>query len=223
MKKIIFLVLCVLFIYPHNTSSQFLTSFGIKGGITFSNQKFSYNVSIPEEEHKLMTGFNASLFLNFFNHKYFGLTTESGFEQRGYVWAAHPYNEFGNPLGEVDYGFRTNYIFVQLGPKIKLPGKKVTPYIMLMPRISFYLGNKLIYPDNTTVIPNYLDDFKKVMFDAGIGAGIELNSLLPFKISIEANYYPGVITSFSSSYLDVWEHSFNIKVGINFIKDKKKK
>ena len=60
------------------------------------------------------------------------------------------------------------------------------------------------------------------MFDFSFGAGIQFNRLLPYRTFIEANYNPGIITSFSNSNLDVWEHSFNIKIGINFIKDKKK-
>lgn len=221
MEKSAFLLLCVLFIYPHNTSSQFLTGLGVKGGLTFSNQNFVYNISFPEDEHKLITGFNVGIFAELFTNKYLVLNFETGYDQRGYVWVAHPYNEFGDPLGEVDHGFRTKYIFAELGPKFKLPGKLVTPYISMMPRVSFYLGNKLIYPENTTVVPNYLDDFKKVLFDIGLGGGIEFNKLLPFKVFIEGNYFHGIITSYSNSYLSIKENSFNLKLGINFIKDKK--
>jgi hypothetical protein len=224
MKKMTFLILCVLFIYPQNTSSQFLTGFGIKAGLTFSNENFSYTISHPEEEHKLITGFNTSLYAEFLNQKYISLMAETGYDQRGYVWAAYPVNEFGIPIGEVDHGFRTHYIFVSFGPKLKYTGKNVTPYISILPRVSFYMGNKMIYPENVTLIGyGHLDDYKKVMFDIGIGGGVEFSKLLPFKVFIEGSYYHGIITSYSNSYLNIKESSFNIKLGINFIKDKKKK
>jgi hypothetical protein len=223
MKNIAFLVLCVLFIYPHNTSSQFLTGLGVKGGITFSNDKFIYEIGYNLDAEYL-TGFNGSLFAEFLNNKTVNLFAETGYDRRGFSFNIIRTDEFGNQIGEYDVKNIANYIFVSAGAKLKFPIKPVTPYILLGPRLDFYLGYNVSSPEHQELWNNVsvLDDFKKIMLDFGGGAGIEFNQLLPFRTFIEANYYPGIITSFSNQYLDVWEHSFNIKVGINFIKDKKK-
>ena len=223
MKKITFLVLCVLFIYPHNTSSQFLTGFGVKGGLTFSNQRqdFRFNIKI---DNSFIPGFNGSVFGEFLDNKTFNLFAEAGYDRRGYILNVIRTDEFGNKIGEYEVKNSTNYIFTSLGTKLKFPSKYVAPYILLAPRLDFYLGYNVtsseyseFWTENTL-----LEEFKKVMFDFSFGAGIQFNRLLPYRTFIEANYNPGIITSFSNSNLDVWEHSFNIKIGINFIKDKKK-
>jgi hypothetical protein len=223
MKKITFLVLCVLFIYPHNTSSQFLTGFGVKGGITFSNQKHDYTNWLNIENHYVQ-GFNGSVFGEFLNNKVVNLYSEIGYDQRGYAIPILRTDEFGNPIGEVEFKYKTHYIFVTLGAKLKHASKYFTPYLLFQPRINFYLNYTQKPPEDWPEIESpVLRDFKNVMFDAGIGAGVELNRLLPFKVFFEGSYFPGIITSYSTGYLNVKEYSFNFKIGINFIKDKKKK
>jgi Outer membrane protein beta-barrel domain len=223
MKKIIFLVLCVLFIYPHHTSAQFLTGFGIKGGVTFAYQIHEYSTSFSLDKKDIL-GFNGSIFSEFLHNRLINLYAETGFEQRGYALSFIKTDEFGNTIGEDELKYRTNYIFASFGTKLKYQSKYFTPYFLFQPRVSFYLGYTQKFPDGFIEFDNsILEDFKKVMFDIGIGAGIEFNRLLPFRTSIEANYFPELITSYSSGILNAKEHSFNIKLGINFIKDKKKK
>ncbi len=41
MKKITFLITALLVTFQLHTSAQFISGFGIKGGVTFSNQKFT--------------------------------------------------------------------------------------------------------------------------------------------------------------------------------------
>ena len=223
MKKIFFLFLSVLLVYTQLTSAQFITGFGIKGGMTFSNQKHDYSSGF-DFENNFIHGFSGSIFGEFLNYNNFNLILETGYEQRGYIMPLIRTDEFGNVLGENEFKYRTNYIFTSLGAKLKYKSKYITPYLLLQPRIDFYLGYSQKLPDDFPEYDNLLlEDFKKVMFGVGIGAGIEFNRLLPYKVFIEANYNPGLITSYSSANLKVKEYSFNIKAGINFIKDKKKK
>lgn len=227
MKKITFLVLSSLFMFPQFTSAQFLTGFGIKAGATLSNQKYDYSINI-DLDTKLKPGFNASLFAEFLDSRYFNLILESGYDQRGYILNIPRVDEFGNPIGNSEYKDRTDYIFAALGAKLKYKSRLFTPYLQLQPRVSFYLGYNTTFPDDVPEqIKNLgnpiLEDFKKTMFDVGIGAGVEFNRLLPYKVFIEANYNPGLINSFGNSFVKVKEYSFNFKAGINFIKEKQKK
>ena len=148
MKKIIFLILSAVLLYPHSTPAQFITGFGIKGGVTLSDQNYSYSINVAEAEHKFKIGFNGGIFAEFLNTRNFNLIAETGYDQRGYVYVAKPTNEFGEPLEEVDIGYRTNYIYAALGAKLKYKSKSVTPYFHLLPRIDFYLGHNIILPEN---------------------------------------------------------------------------
>ncbi len=228
MKKIIFLVLSSLFMFPPFTSAQFISGFGVKAGATLSNQNYDYSINYINIDTKLKPGFNASLFTEFLNCNYFNLTLESGYDQRGYILLIPRVDEFGNPIGTSEYKNRTDYIFTALGAKLKYKSRLLTPYLQLQPRVSFYLGYNTIFPDDVPEqIKNLgdpiLEGFKKTMFDVGFGAGLEFNRLLPYKVFIEANYNPGLINSFGNSFVKVKEYSFNFKAGINFIKEKQKK
>jgi hypothetical protein len=223
MKKMFFLALTVLFTYSQFTSAQFLIGFGIKGGVTLSDQThdYSYNFKL---DTKLKSGFNASLYGEFLDNNVLNLILETGYDQRGFILPIIRTDEFGNTIGEYEHKFRTNYIFASLGAKLKYKSKYLTPYLLIQPKIDFYLGYDQKFPDDSPKFDYFvLEDFKKVMFGVGIGAGVEFNRLLPYKVFIEANYNPGLITSYSSANLKVKENSFNFKAGINFVKDKKKK
>ena len=226
MKKIMFLVLCSLFLFPHFTTAQFISGFGVKAGVTASNFSHTFSNSL-DLKTKFKTGLTASIFGEFINSKYFNLVVETGYDQRGYVMVIDRTDEFGNPLGEANYGFRTDYIFTGIGGKFKYKSSAVTPYLLLLPRVDFYLGWKFSPPDDWPAGQEYeepvLEQFKKTMFGVGIGAGVEFNRLLPYKVFIEANYNPGLINSFGNSFVKVKEYSFNFKAGINFIKEKQKK
>lgn len=223
MKKIFFLALTVLLVHTQLSSSQFLTGLGIKGGMTFSNQKYD-NKFFADFETNLIQGFNGSIYGEFLNFNNFNLILETGYERRGYILPIIKTDEFGNILGEDEYKYRTNYIFTSLGAKLKTKGKYITHYLLIQPRIDFYLGYSQKLPDGYPDFDNpALEDFKKIMFNFGIGAGIEFNRMLPYKVFIEGTYSPGLINSYGSVYLKVREYSFNLKLGINFIKDKKRK
>jgi hypothetical protein len=224
MKKITFLIAAILITFNLRTSAQFISGFGIKGGVTFSNQKLDYKSFNLNLDVKYITGFNGSIFAEFLNSKTVNLFAETGYDRRGFIFNIIRTDEFGNEIGQYDIKNATNYIFVSTGAKLKFLTKHFTPYILLGPRLNFYIGYNVTSSDESFVSYEnpVLEDFKKIMLDLGAGFGIEFNRLLPYKTFIEANYYPGIITSYSNQYLDVWEHSINIKLGINFIKDKKK-
>lgn len=223
MKKTAFLVLTVLFTCQLHTSAQFISGFGIKGGVTFSNQKFDYTNGL-DLDIKYLTGFNGSLFAEFLNNKTVNLYAETGYDRKGFMINIIRTDEFGNKIGEYNVKNIGNYIFASVGAKLKFPTRHITPYISLGPRLDFYLGGNVSSPEFQELWSHsILDDFKKVMLDLGAGVGIEFNRLFPYRTFIEANYHPGIITSFSNQYLNVWGHSFNIKLGINFIKGNKKK
>lgn len=222
--KIKFLsVLSVLFMFQIITYSQFFSGFGIKGGVTLSNQKHEYKQFDYKPETKYILGFNGSLFAEFLNNRNFNIVLESGYEQRGYTYVSKSYDEFGNPLPDMDIYERTNYFTTGMLIKLKVPSNKVTPYLLIGPKLDVLLDYSVKAEDESLIVTDYewlLKQFKKINYSLNLGAGIEFNKLLPFKTFIELNYSPPVNLSYNGPGLIVKEHYFNIKAGINFIKEK---
>ncbi len=217
MKIITLLTIAALFTCHLQTSAQLLTGFGIKQGVTFSNQTFNYPDG-SKTSTDYVQGFNVSIFAEGLKNNLFNIYAETGYDQRGYSFTIVKYPGLISPAGE--YRYKTHYIFLTLGAKLKHEGKYFTPYALLQPRFNVYLDYTEMIPKGNEDEVNYeLRSFRNFVFDAGIGAGVEFNRLLPFKIFLEGNYFPALMASYSRSYVYVYEHSFNIKVGMNFIKE----
>ena len=130
-------------------------------------------------------------------------------------------NEFGDPLQDNKVYERTNYFTSGLLLKIKAPGNKISPYLIIGPKLDFFLGYSVKPEDESTTLYGFdypLDEFKKINYSLNLGAGMEFSKLFPFKTFVELNYSPPINTSFNSEWLEVKEYYFNVKIGINFIK-----
>lgn len=137
-------------------------------------------------------------------------------------------NEFGTEIGRDDFRYRTHYITIGALSKIKYEIKSITPYLIIVPRLDVYLGYKVSYPDD--VFLGNDDEFKselhentkKINYSLNFGAGLQFEKIQPFKTLVEFNYSPSVNSSYNSRGAIVKDHYFNIKLGINFIKEKTK-
>lgn len=228
MKTKIVLAISIVSLFASTSFSQFISGFGIKGGITLSNQIYDYKRFDYNPETKYLLGFNGSLFAEFLNSRNINLVLESGFEQRGYIYVSKSYDEFGNPLPYMNIYERTNYLTSGLLLKLKVTGNKISPYIILGPKLDILLGYSVKPENESTTLIGFdfpLEEFKKINYSLNIGAGMEFNKLFPFRTFIELNYSPPVNSSYNGPGLLVKEHYFNVKLGINFnkVKTPKKK
>jgi hypothetical protein len=229
MKNLIAVITLAFFLLPFSLNSQFLTGFGVKGGATFGDQNVKLKLFDFDYETKLILGFNAGLFAEMLNNKTFNLVLESGYEQRGHTIEMIRTDEFGTEIGRDDFKYRTHYITIGALGKIKYETKSVSPYLIIGPRLDVYLGYKVTYPDDLFL--GIDDEFKseihentkELNYSLNLGAGLQFEKLLPFKTLVEFNYSPAINSSYNSRGAIVKDHYFNIKLGINFIKEKSKK
>lgn len=215
-----------LFLFSISSNAQFLTGFGLKAGSTLSNQNYEFKKFDYDPETKYLLGFNSSLFAEFLNNGNFNIVLESGFEQRGYTYVSKSYDEFGNPLREMDIYERTSYFTTGLLIKIKIPSKKLTPYLLIGPKLDILLGYSVKPEDENTTLIGFdepLNQFKNENYSLYLGAGIEFNQLFPFKTFLELSFSPPVNSSYNGPGLIVKEYYFSLKAGINFIKQKNEK
>ena len=227
MKNLIAATLSLFSLFASTSYTQFLTGFGVKGGVTFSNQDHKFKQVDFNFETKNIIGFNGGIYAEMLNSSVFNLVTDVGYEQRGYIWEMIRTDEFGNEIAREDIKERTHYITAGFLGKIKYKSKIITPYLIVGPKIDFYLDYTI---DSPELAPGFyvtedpvLEQSKKINYSMNLGAGLEFEKLLSFKTLVEFNYSPPINTSFNNAYLEVKEHYFNIKLGINFIKEKTKR
>lgn len=220
--KTTFAAAIIFIVFPLTVSSQFLTGFGIKAGITSGMQEYDYSGDVLDAAKPIL-GFNASLFTEMMNNKYFNIVLDGGYEQRGNRMEIIRTDEFGNQIGTYDAITRTHYLSFGLLGKIKFTAGSVTPYLVMGPRADIYLGYKNSISDETLPPMSFSpihEDTKKINYSINLGTGLQFDKLLPFKTMIEFNYSPKINSSYNNGYLTVKDNYFNIKLGINFIKGK---
>lgn len=228
MKKLIISAALTLLIFSYNTSSQFLTGFGLKAGATFGMQKFEYTFPVDIKTYPIL-GYNAGLYCEMLNNKLFNIVVDAGYEQRGHSTEMIKTDEFGNEIGTVDFFSRTHYATIGLLGKIKYETSTVSPYLLIGPRLDLYMGYKLSASDKEisdlleSQKSTMYEDTKKQNYSINFGAGLQFEKLLPFKTLIEFNYSPALNSSYHGEFVTVKDHYFNIKLGVNFIKSKTKK
>lgn len=228
MTKLIVTLTLTLSVLTFQSYSQCITGLGVKGGATFSNLDFNYKPNDFDLGNKYHTGFNGSAFVELSGNKALGFVFDAGYEQRGYRFEIIRTDEFGNTIGTYDVIDKTHYLKTGFSGKFKYKTKSVTPYIILGPAIDFYLGYSETYsgesglPEGTEFENPVLEQFKKVNYSVSFGTGLEFEKLLPFKTLVEFNFSPSINTSYNGPGLSVKEHYFNVKLGINFIKEKEK-
>jgi hypothetical protein len=96
--------------------------------------------------------------------------------------------------------------------KLTLPVEPINPYLLIGPRIDFLLG----YQSDENVFNAVYDDFSKTMTGASFAVGVDLKTLLPVAILVEARYNVDFKDSYSTQYLKVRNNSFDIWVGAAF-------
>lgn len=228
-NKKIALALIFISMFSGITFSQFLTGFGVKGGVTMGGQNFEFANYPTHYDPKPILGYNASFFVEVINNKVITAVVDHSYEQRGHSVEVIKTDEFGNQTGTFDMIFRTHYLSVGTLAKIRYETESVTPYLVIGPRIDMYLGYKISYSEGEPAIgdPGALksvihEDTKKFNYSINLGAGLQFEKLFPFQTMVEFNYSPAINSSYNNTFVIVKDHYMNLKLGINFIKKKSK-
>jgi hypothetical protein len=230
MKNRIAVITLSFLLLPFSVNSQFLTGFGVKGGVTFGMQQMEFKPGVDYMQRPII-GFNAGFFAEMLSSNTLNLVLESGYEQRGHILEIIKTDEFGTELGTADFRYRTHYVTIGALGKINYETKSISPYLIIGPRLDLYLGYNVTF-HNISIPPEHEEAFtksevheqtKSVNYSLNLGAGLQFEKLLPFKTLIEFNYSPAINSSLNNQAWLIKDHYFNFKLGINFIKEKTKK
>jgi opacity protein-like surface antigen len=208
MKSILIIIL--LSVITFNTRSQILTGYGVKFGGAISNQTWDYGAGFTlNNDNKV--GVSPRLFADFFNLPYLQLEGELGFTRKGFTESI-PITTTESPDGTGEYININNsldYLSISVLGKIRFEAGKFSPYIIAGPQVNFLINKN--FSSGWDIV---FDQFRKTNLGLSVGAGTELNDILPFTILLEYRYERDFMDNYDSPYIKVLNYSHVILAGI---------
>ena len=194
------------------TSSAMSQDFGIKVGLSLSNQSYDYDIAGLELDRLNQYGFSAGTFLS---HK-IGFLSEIRFEvdfvQKGSgtdILITTP--QYPDGLELFRFTDRINYVSVKvLATPSLLSTSAIAPYFIIGPRLDILAGY------TTAISFISLDELNSTVIGATIGVGIILNSKSSAPLLLEATYSPDFSNAYEKGVLTVKNNSFQLMAGFSF-------
>lgn len=228
MKKLSLLVLFLIIFGISNVSQgqQLFPRFGFKGGMSNSTQnvKVTRDSEAPSEyTANYRTGYTFGVFADVLWYKYITVGTGLDFFQKGYKHELIETTEQG-VLGPAYIVTNQNYLIWNVYAKISPPGlESVHPYIIVSPRLDFFLGYKE-YTSDFESIPNeevkyenfILENYKSVSPSISFGAGVEIDKIIPYSILVEFMYVPDLFYPYDETRYKAKNTAWSISAGLKF-------
>ncbi|MDQ3192619.1 MAG: hypothetical protein M3Q58_13585 [Bacteroidota bacterium] len=192
MKK--YILVLFLFIAVSESQAQFLHSYGATIGLTRATQKGWLSPLDTPQNMKYRTGFNGSLFLEFFNHDVFTWVMEAQYNQKGARWV----NEFD----DVVFKHRTNYGSFNNFLKARAEGIDINLYVLAGPRIEYLISQ------------NAPLAFNQLHFSVSGGVGCDFNYWDPIILFTEVHYNPDLTTAANLGRETIRNRAFELRIGI---------
>lgn len=204
------LIISLILVLSFSAESQILTNYGVKFGAAISNQTWDYGAGFNlNNDNKV--GISPRLFADFFNWPIAQIEGEFGFTRKGFTDEI-PITTVESPDGTgqyMDINNSLDYLSISVLGKVRFEAGKLSPYVIAGPQIN-YLINKNV--SNGWDIA--FDQFRKTNLGLTVGAGTELNDLLPFTLLLEYRYERDFMDDHGSPYIKVINYSHVILAGI---------
>jgi hypothetical protein len=218
---IIFIILLLL---PLSTYASIVKQYGLKIGLTSANQEFTDVWWLPDDT-KRKNGINAGIFVEFFDNSNFTILTQLEYTQKGMIEEFHATDENGNELATGKIESTLNYLSLPISTKYTIPISKIIPYLIAGLRYDYLLNYESIIDapglqiGSETGGPHVLentiyDEFKRSVFGAQFGIGLEFDLLSFIKPSLEFRYNIDLTNSLNLEGKTAQNNSFDISLFI---------
>jgi hypothetical protein len=213
MRRIALIVLVLGIVGPQEASAQFLRSFGFKAAITSANQDFEYSLFSTDLKMKRRVGFNFGVYAEWLDIPYLSLVSQVEYAQRGMGMDFLITGSQGpQALGTKTIFSRVDYISIPILLKFRLQGSVITPYVLAGPRLDVLAG----YESPDGVFNSVYDTFKHTTLGGSVAGGLQIQSVLPVTIVVEARYNLDFVDSYETTLLKVRNNSFDFWLGLAF-------
>ena len=197
-SKSIFITLFILG-WGNALNAQFIKGFGATLGATFSKHKWFESNPDAIFKKKYKPGANASVFVEYIDHKYYRMISELQYNMKGA-------RENSGALSGLRY--TANYFSFNNFFKIRQELYDVTPYALAGPRLEFLLNSN---------IPG----MRPVHLTASAGIGMEFLYTRPWIIFAEVQYNPDAMKARNADVLKIRQNAWEIRVGLKYERKKK--
>lgn len=216
MKHILTILLISFAATQSPAHAQLLSEWGIKGGITVSNQNWKFSVPDIDRETDNYVGLNLDLFGTIIEKNAFSAIGELSYVQKGTSLEIVP--TFVDPSGHgyidldpIRFKDRFDYVSLSLYGKIKQRFWRLSPYVFIGPRID------LLVDESVETIPrSTYEKFEKLNWGVSLGLGSEIETFLPFRILVGFQYSPDFSHLYEHGYLSIRKYSYEIELGVIF-------
>ncbi|MGD8781428.1 MAG: porin family protein [Ignavibacteria bacterium] len=201
----------LVFIFLFTVSKgQILERYGLKTGPTFSKQDWEYPAVDFKDEFDNRTGFAIGAFAEIIRIGAIGIQSELNYIQRGSKMFDVTGVDSPDLIGTIKN--RTDYLSLALLAKYNLKMPLISPYVLLGPRLDFYLDfdiDEIVHE----VYAETFENFKDQIYGGTIGVGAEVN-VLPVDLFAEFRYDFDFNKAFEDDYIDISSKSFYFTVGL---------
>jgi hypothetical protein len=200
--------LFVFLIMTQLSYAQFFQGAGIFGGLTLSNQKYSFRNVEPNVNYKSINRFRYSggLLAEFVDHDIFRWQMNAAHVQKG----MKDYSQTGNAAyNNYDHISFENYL------KVRYELYHFVPYLLVGPRVEYNIIKSI------AVFQPYSSSISPWQFSLAGGVGAELVTFGKIKPFIEAYYNPYILPLYNKDKVSITGRTFELRVGIIYRPKKK--
>jgi hypothetical protein len=195
-----------------STDAQVLRSYGLKVGCAKAEQQWNYSLQ-PGLGSGIgpIWGFNAGVFIEFFNHRYLSVLAELNYIQKGRTISFIATAPSNDPRGYSDLGLIElkqifEYISIPVLVKFRVDGTTFTPYIAGGPSLEYLIS----YP---AIDADVYKKFNKIEFALKAVVGLELYfSKRIFLLECRYNY--SVTDTYKNEFVTVKSRAMEILFGV---------
>lgn len=212
----LFLLILIGFLF-NSTQAQFFNSIGIKSGLAIANQDYRFKSGNQSLDTKDRTGVYVGLQTEMLKKKYFSLTIDLGYIQKGRQDEIEE-TSVDNPEGTGNYAtYDHRYDILSCSPSVKfgLPLGNFAPYAYAGPRVDYLMGVKddpaLYYPSPRS---------KTTTFGASYGVGLsydlqQIGFLIEFQH--QPDFTPILDLGSSTQGLEGTNEAFILSFGVSYL------
>jgi opacity protein-like surface antigen len=214
MPKFFLFPLLVTGLLLQNGFSQFIKGYGIKVGTTHANQEWTYAPQIdirffPDSRW----GFNGGLFAEFLQLPFFSVVAELNYTQKGMKYE-FKVTDPGDPSGTgetITMDNQLDYLDLRMLVKLRKSYPLFSPYLLAGPRFDYQVAESI-----AREFDSIFKDFKKETYGIGVGAGVEISSVISFPLLLEFIYNYDFSKPYKTENLTIKNEDIEIRAGIRF-------
>lgn len=209
----ILLLLILIFVHLPIYGNQ-TNDWGVKFGLSFSNQTYNYKLFDIERHFDNYVGLNIDIFNNTLHSDHIILISQLSYIQKGcteefFSTYVDPSSPQGYANGEkIKLVNRIDYISIAVLSKIVIDIKKIKPYVFFGPRFEYPVGIKSL----SATIYNHI----KNSWGFSIGFGGEFPFVFSNRMLVEFQYSPDLNEIYKTEALSIRKSSYEVKFGVIF-------